>query len=419
MTATFTVALPAGVTSHTFTLVSYTAPAATFDANTAYLQQIYDSASITVTANGTYSLTVLIPNCYYQIDFVCDQAIDHFGPAGSNIFYSAQNRLFSADNDGTTACTTTQGISTGDFAAPSFWSGTNGQTLIKSFNGSSTSTQLARWLATTFPNLFGPGRQLLHAMVSNGALPLQRHGGHQLLQQVLGRRPAGAGHGPVGVCHEQLPGRLDRGQQGHQSGTARHAGRLRRRQLQRRQQRGRLRRRQQHQDGGDAAAGGLQRQHGRRRGREQRRRHNLHGNQHRRPRQRRGAEHRRGSAYTPADIRTAYGVNNLNLDGSGQTIAVVVAYDNPAIFQSVDAFDAQFGATGDGPTLYDQYGPAWSFLSVMGQDGSSTLPAIDPTGAGVSNWEMETTLDVQWIHAMAPGAHILLVEANSAAAFRT
>ena len=55
---------------------------------------------------GNYTLTVTIPHSYYQIDFVCGNAIDQFGPANSNIFYSAQNRLISADNDGTHAVLT-------------------------------------------------------------------------------------------------------------------------------------------------------------------------------------------------------------------------------------------------------------------------------------------------------------------------
>jgi hypothetical protein len=42
----------------------------------------------------------LVPNCDYQVDFVCGSPIDKFGPAGSNILYGAQNRLFSADNGG-------------------------------------------------------------------------------------------------------------------------------------------------------------------------------------------------------------------------------------------------------------------------------------------------------------------------------
>ncbi|HKM56643.1 MAG TPA: S53 family peptidase, partial [Isosphaeraceae bacterium] len=119
-------------------------------------------------------------------------------------------------------------------------------------------------------------------------------------------------------------------------------------------------------------------------------------------------------AYTPAQIRAAYGISSLTLDGSGQTIAIVDAYDNPSIFQSLDAFDSQFGLTPTGPTLYQQYGAASSFLRVLNQNGQSTsLPATDPSGAGTDNWEVEEALDVEWAHAIAPGAQIILVEANS------
>jgi len=51
------------------------------------------------------------------------------------------------------------------------------------------------------------------------------------------------------------------------------------------------------------------------------------------------------TVYTPAEIRDAYGINNLSLDGAGQTIAIVDAYDNPSIFQALDTFDLQFGVT--------------------------------------------------------------------------
>ena len=115
-------------------------------------------------------------------------------------------------------------------------------------------------------------------------------------------------------------------------------------------------------------------------------------------------------AYTPSEIRTAYGLNSLSLDGSGQTIAIVDAYDNPAIFQTLDAFDNQFGLTEAGQTLAQQYGNASSFLTVLNQSGqNSNLPSLDSTGG----WEAEEALDVEWIHAIAPGAQIVLVEANS------
>ncbi len=119
-------------------------------------------------------------------------------------------------------------------------------------------------------------------------------------------------------------------------------------------------------------------------------------------------------AYTPAQIRAAYGISSLSLDGTGQTIAIVDAYDDPAIFQALDAFDQQFGLTASGPTLYAQYGPASSFLTVVNQDGQATgLPSTDPSGPATVNWELEEALDVEWAHAIAPGAQIILVEANS------
>jgi subtilase family serine protease len=126
-------------------------------------------------------------------------------------------------------------------------------------------------------------------------------------------------------------------------------------------------------------------------------------------------------AYTPAQIRDAYGINALGaglptppLDGAGQTIAIVDAYDDPDIDQAVDAFDSQFSLTDSGPTIAAQYGPASSFLTVLNQSGQATsLPGTDPSGAGTDNWELEESLDVEWVHAIAPGAQIILVEANS------
>ena len=118
--------------------------------------------------------------------------------------------------------------------------------------------------------------------------------------------------------------------------------------------------------------------------------------------------------YTPAQVRSAYGINSLAEDGTGQTIAIVDAYNDPNIVQALDTFDTQFGLTLNGPSLYQQYGPASSFLTVLNQDGQPTsLPTTDPNGPGTDNWEVEEALDVEWAHAIAPGARIILVEANS------
>jgi subtilase family serine protease len=127
---------------------------------------------------------------------------------------------------------------------------------------------------------------------------------------------------------------------------------------------------------------------------------------------------------TPSQIRTAYGLNSLPLaadgtplDGSGQTIAIVDAYYDPTIFSDLDAFDSQFGLTSSSPTLYQQYGAASSFLTVLNQSGQQApLPSTDPGDPNTSppslpgGWEGEEALDVEWAHAIAPGAKIDLIE---------
>ena len=92
---------------------------------------------------------------------------------------------------------------------------------------------------------------------------------------------------------------------------------------------------------------------------------------------------------TPAQVAKAYGLNGLTFgaqaaDGSGQTIAVVDAYNDPNIRTELAVFDAQFNLP-DPPSL-----------NVLGQSGTSTLPANDV------DWAQETALDVEWAHAMAP-----------------
>jgi subtilase family serine protease len=106
--------------------------------------------------------------------------------------------------------------------------------------------------------------------------------------------------------------------------------------------------------------------------------------------------------YTPAQIATAYGFNGLKLSngsggtGAGQTIAIVDAYNDPNISGDLKTFDSEFGIAGV-PSL-----------KVVNESGGSSLPSTNST------WDTEISLDVEWSHAMAPGANILLVEANSA-----
>jgi subtilase family serine protease len=114
-------------------------------------------------------------------------------------------------------------------------------------------------------------------------------------------------------------------------------------------------------------------------------------------------------AYSPQQIIAAYGFPTTNssgqLPGTGKTIAIIDAYDAPNIVGDLNYFDAQFGI----PQLNTCVPTATSgpCLDKVNETGGSTYPAYDP------GWASEISLDVEWAHAIAPGASILLVEANT------
>jgi len=108
------------------------------------------------------------------------------------------------------------------------------------------------------------------------------------------------------------------------------------------------------------------------------------------------------SIFTPAQIRHAYGFDQITFsahgtsvagDGRGQTIAIVDAYDDPTIQSDLSRFDQVFNLPN----------PVLVRTSPQG-----TLPVAD------AGWAQEISLDVEWAHAIAPAAKILLVEATSA-----
>ena len=116
------------------------------------------------------------------------------------------------------------------------------------------------------------------------------------------------------------------------------------------------------------------------------------------------------SVLTPMQVRHAYGFDQITFnagaikgDGSGQTIAIVDAYNDPNIFNDLDVFDRQWSIEG-GANLYSKYGSASSFLT-------KATPQGTPYTSG--GWALEMALDVEWAHAIAPGAEIMLVEARS------
>ena len=108
---------------------------------------------------------------------------------------------------------------------------------------------------------------------------------------------------------------------------------------------------------------------------------------------------------TPAQVRHAYGFDKTELfypvtsgkaplvpNGQGQTIAIVDAYDDPEIYGDLLAFDL-----------------------VLGLPNPPQFTKATPEGTPASNtsWSVEMSLDVEWAHAIAPAANILLVEAKS------
>jgi hypothetical protein len=121
-----------------------------------------------------------------------------------------------------------------------------------------------------------------------------------------------------------------------------------------------------------------------------------------------------GTHLEPWQIRRAYGFDSVSFDGTvgdgtGQTIAIVDAYDNPSFVSSTDPnfnnsdlhkFDVQFGLP-DPPSF-----------KKMNQTGGTTYPPPAPPPSPSQAWGAEIALDVEWAHALAPAANIILVEAN-------
>jgi len=103
--------------------------------------------------------------------------------------------------------------------------------------------------------------------------------------------------------------------------------------------------------------------------------------------------------YSPSHLRDAYDFPNVHAtpSGAGQTILVVEAYGSPTIQQDLGQFDTENGLP-DPPSfaLFTQKVP------------------VSPVGSGdLRTWAVETSLDVEYAHAMAPGARIVLAVADT------
>jgi subtilase family serine protease len=93
--------------------------------------------------------------------------------------------------------------------------------------------------------------------------------------------------------------------------------------------------------------------------------------------------------YNPSQIQHAYGFDQLAADGTGQKIAIVDAYGNASIQNDLNTFCSQFGLS------------------------STTVQILGNNTSTDTGWAMETALDVEWAHALAPKATIILSVAAS------
>ncbi len=107
----------------------------------------------------------------------------------------------------------------------------------------------------------------------------------------------------------------------------------------------------------------------------------------------------------PSAIASVYNLSGLSPSstaGSGEIIAIVDAYHDPNALSDLNTFNAQYGY------------PALSTCTSLTQSGPC-FEQVDPEGKAKANsgWALEESLDIEWAHAEAPGAKIVLVEAAS------
>jgi subtilase family serine protease len=98
--------------------------------------------------------------------------------------------------------------------------------------------------------------------------------------------------------------------------------------------------------------------------------------------------------YGPAQIRAAYDVPS-SIDGTGTTIVIIDGFQSPTVQADLAAFDTFWGL-------------APANLVIPPPPDGTTLPDSSQTG-----WFIEQAIDVEWAHVVAPGAHLVLVQAKT------
>jgi subtilase family serine protease len=108
------------------------------------------------------------------------------------------------------------------------------------------------------------------------------------------------------------------------------------------------------------------------------------------------------TCYDPYQMRRAYGADALiaaGYDGTGKTIVIIDAFQNPNIVNALNTFNSFYGL----PLM--NAGPGTPTFTQVAPDG---LTPFDPNSDNMVGWASEITLDVLWAHAIAPGANIVL-----------
>jgi subtilase family serine protease len=105
------------------------------------------------------------------------------------------------------------------------------------------------------------------------------------------------------------------------------------------------------------------------------------------------------ACFEPGQVRQAYNLPAVyarHVTGKGATIVIVDSFGSPTIKRDLAVFDRQFGYPAP---------PSFKVITPAGK-----IPPYDPSNGDMVGWAGETTLDVEYAHAIAPGANILLVE---------
>jgi subtilase family serine protease len=109
--------------------------------------------------------------------------------------------------------------------------------------------------------------------------------------------------------------------------------------------------------------------------------------------------------YTPAQLRGAYGLDKIGVNGRGVTVAIVDAYASPTIKRDADTYSTRHGGKPFAAGQFSQITPsAYRFGYDDTENGDQ---------CGEQGWYGEETLDVEAVHGIAPAAKVLYVAGAS------